>query len=203
MPGRARFPRPRTRSSLAFAALATLILATVGPWPVAGQGGMITGCSNDGLLTGVRAGTTPIQFSCFASPTVTWFRNGIQGLPGPRGPRGERGRRGPAGRDGADGAPGPQGLAGAPGARGTVIAYTVTSEGSLADDGSLTGVAFCDDEDVVLGGGFETDGVVRASLAFGEPRLEGWRAVVLPGASALTVDVVCSDLEPLHEGDPS
>ena len=52
----------------------------------------------------------------------------------------------------------------------------------------------------MLGGGFETDGVVTSSLAVGEPTLQGWRVVARPGSSmGLVVDVVCSDVPPLHE----
>jgi hypothetical protein len=74
-------------------------------------------------------------------------------------------------------------------------------EATLGEDGTLQAEARCDVGDVVLGGGFETDGVVRSSLAFGEPRLEGWRVVARPdGGTRLVVNVVCSDVEPLHEG---
>jgi hypothetical protein len=81
-----------------------------------------------------------------------------------------------------------------------VTAYTMTSEGELGADGQLVGEARCDDGDAVLSGGFETDGVVRSSMAFGDPRLEGWRVVARPErGTRLLVDVICSDVAPLHE----
>jgi hypothetical protein len=188
------------------AATVTLIVATLGPWPVAGQGGgMLTGCSfSGGVLTGVQSGGSPMPQVCIfvegpAPIAVSWFRNALPGPTGPRGERGERGRRGEVGRDGPAGEEGPPGAPGLPGRQGTVGAYTVSAEGAIDADGSLVAEARCDEDDVVLGGGFESDGLVRSSMAFGEPRLLGWRAVASPAAGGrLSVSVVCSDLEPLH-----
>src|SRR4029079_11009844 len=85
------------------------------------------------------------------------------------------------------------------GAPGTVSAYSVSGSASLDAAGDLVAEARCDPGDAVLGGGFETDSLIRSSVAFGEPTLEGWRAVALPDAATrLTVDVICSDAAPRH-----
>jgi hypothetical protein len=77
----------------------------------------------------------------------------------------------------------------------------MSSEGELGADGLLVAEVRCDAGDAVLGGGFETDAMVRSSMAFGDPRLEGWRVVARPDdGSRLVVNVVCSDVGPLHEG---
>jgi hypothetical protein len=200
MPPRARSPRRRPPASLALAAMLALVVCSVGPGPVLAQGGLVSGCSDDGLLTGVQYGGAPVPQSCASSTTITWQRDAMPGPMGPRGDRGERGRRGEPGRDGAAGATGPAGDPGQPGAPGTLIAYAVTSLGAPRSDGSLVAEATCDPGDVVLGGGFETDGVVRSSLAFGDPVLVGWRAVARAAVgTTLSVNVVCSDAEPLHE----
>lgn len=202
MASRSGPPRRRASVAIMLAAVLALVVATVGPWPAAGQGsGLLTGCVVDRVLTGVRAGSAPVGATCAGSPSVTWLRDGVPGPAGPRGPRGDRGRRGQAGRDGADGQAGSKGPKGAPGTPGTVAAYTLSSDATLGEDGLLVAEARCDEGDVVIGGGFETDGAVRSSLAFGEPMLEGWRVVALPGSSMrLVVDVVCSDVEPAHGG---
>jgi hypothetical protein len=81
-----------------------------------------------------------------------------------------------------------------------VQAYTVSGEGRIAADGSLVAEARCDDGDAVLSGGFETDAVVRSSLAVGAPMLHGWRVVALPDlGTSLIASVTCSDVAPIHE----
>jgi hypothetical protein len=170
-------------------------------WPAASQSSTFTGCIYDGMLSGVQSGNTPNLATCTdpPRPVVRWSRNGFVGPQGQRGPRGERGRKGEVGRAGPDGPDGEQGPVGAAGSPGTLVAYDVSSDAIPQADGTLMAEARCDEDDVVLAGGFATDGVVKSSLGFGEPQLVGWRAVVASeGASSLTVTVVCSDLDPVH-----
>jgi hypothetical protein len=200
MTDRARSTRRRPLGALLVALIAAALVGAIATWPAASQSSLLTGCDNDGLLTGVQGGSSPINQSCFNSPSVSWLRNGVPGPAGPRGDRGERGRRGQVGRDGRAGEDGVAGAPGPNGAPGSVSAYDVSSSSTRDATGDLVAEARCDPGDAVLGGGFETDGVVRSSLAFGEPTLEGWRVVARPGATAtLTVTVVCSDAAPRHE----
>lgn len=194
---RSRLRRPL--GALLVALTAAGIVGAMGTWPAASQSSLLTGCDNDGLLTGVQGGSDPIDQSCFNSPSVSWLRNGVPGPAGTKGDRGERGRRGQIGRDGRAGEDGTAGAPGPAGAPGSVTAYDVSGGATQDAAGDLVAEARCDPGDSVLSGGFETDGVVRSSLAFGERRLEGWRVVAVPGATAtLTVTVVCSDAAPRH-----
>jgi hypothetical protein len=183
------------------AVTAAALVTALANWPAASQSSTFTGCIYDGILAGVQPGDTPNIGTCTdpQRPIVRWSRNGFVGPQGERGRRGERGRQGAAGRDGQDGAAGKQGPPGAPGAAGSLVAYDVTNEAVLQDDGTFVAEARCDEDDGVLAGGFATDGVVRSSMGFGEPRLVGWRAVAAAeGATSLTVTVVCSDRDPAH-----
>lgn len=204
---RSHGPAVAVGAVVAIVALAALLVAMLGPGPAAGQGSIYTGCINSDqynrMLTGVQPGSAPDINSCEGWPTVSWSRSGSVGPAGPRGRQGDRGREGPRGRAGQDGEDGVQGPPGVDGAPGTVQAYTVSSAGALEVSGSLVAEARCDDGDAVLGGGFESDAVMRSSLAFGEPRLEGWRAIARPDSgTTLVVSVVCSDLGPRH-AEPS
>jgi hypothetical protein len=200
MTDRARSTGRRPLGALLVALTAAALLGAIATWPAASQSSLLTGCDNDGLLTGVQGGGSPISQSCFNSPSVSWLRNGVPGPNGTRGERGERGRRGQVGPDGRAGEDGAMGAPGQDGAPGSVSAYDVSGSASLDAAGNLVAEARCDLGDAVLGGGFETDGVVRSSLALGEPTLEGWRVVALPDAtSTLTVSVVCSDAAPRRE----
>jgi hypothetical protein len=187
------------------AVVITLVVGVaVAPWATTAQGPRFTGCAafSEQQLAYVRGGGMPMgECDPATQPIVSWYRNAVVGPTGPQGPRGERGRRGEAGREGPAGPAGPGGLPGDPGPQGSVTVYTVVSDDAVAaEDQSLVAEARCDTGDAVLGGGFDTAGIVRSSLAFGEPELVGWRVVArLVGEAILVVNVVCADAEPLHE----
>ena len=77
-----------------------------------------------------------------------------------------------------------------------VSASTTGSEGRL-----MTVSAACDEGDLATGGGFETDGLILASLGQGSPSPTGWQAIALAsdeGTSGLQVQVICADLGARH-----
>ena len=65
----------------------------------------------------------------------------------------------------------------------------------------MTVGASCDKGDLATGGGFETDGLILASLGEGSPSPTGWHASALAsadGMSELEVHVLCADLGAKH-----
>jgi len=197
---------------------ATACVALIATMVAAGSGAasaqtIYTGCLTDGQLTGVQVGNSPMTVAamtvaapappaCGGGPAVSWYRDGQPGRAGAKGVKGERGKKGQVGADGKQGKTGPQGADGAEGDPSSVRTYTVVAGGSIAGD-RLVALADCDAGDAVLGGGFETDGVILTSIGDGAETLTGWRAEAdAASASSLTARVVCSDLDPLH-GDPA
>lgn len=179
------------------ALIATMVAAGAGP---ASAQTIYTGCLVDSQLTSVRVGNSPMA-GCGGYQVVSWYRDGRPGRVGGKGVKGERGKKGETGRDGQQGQTGPQGPAGADGDPGSVRTYTVQAAGSI-DGARFVALAACDPGDTVLGGGFETDGVILASIGDGSDTLTGWRAEAdAASASSLTVSVVCSDRAPLHRDE--
>lgn len=151
---------------------------------------------------------------------VTWSQTGPQGPTGPPGPQGEAG---PPGADGADGAPGPagppgpqgpQGEPGTDGADGTDGAASVYT--ALADQVFLEGeveittVAYCDEGDLVAGGGhFFWDGSRTFNLIdssptghpFSELPAGGWQIRIVGatgGFDIISAVAQCIDKPPLR-----
>jgi hypothetical protein len=178
--------------------------AIVAPGLAAG-GNTYTGCVApwNGSLIAVAIGTAPLT-DCieYKGKQAQWSQDpdrGARGPEGDRGPRGERGKRGDAGETGAQG---DVGAVGPPGEGSGMDLYTVVTPCDACDglDGVRAATVSCDVGDVVLSGGFVTDGYISGSLALGEVPT-GWMspAVTDPGSSAGTkASVVCLDLPPLR-----
>jgi hypothetical protein len=191
-------PKLITHRPWAAVACAALIVTMA----VAGSGATVaqtiyTGCLTDSQLSSVRVGSSPMA-GCDGGQAVSWYRDGRPGKAGVTGVKGERGKKGRTGPDGQQGKTGAQGPAGTDGDPSSVRTYTVEAIGSIAGD-RLVALADCDAGDAVLGGGFETDGVILTSIGDGAETLTGWRAEADAGsATSLSANVICSDRAPLH-----
>jgi hypothetical protein len=199
---RDRLTRDRGGKVLAPAfAIAVVVATIIATTPAAlSAGKTYSACLDGGLIFGVQVGSGA---SCEGYTKITWNQ---QGARGPTGPQGEQGKRGPKGKPGDDGETGPKGETGPQGPPGPTIEFTTyaVAASTTGSDGRLmTVTASCDEGDLATGGGFETDGIILASIGRGSPSPTGWQAIALASAdepSELTASVICADLDPVRGG---
>jgi hypothetical protein len=186
--------RRRTTGLLATAAGVALVATSVGASGAMAQGNTYTGCLSQGTLFNVAIGSSPFS-SCGSAALIRWNQRGEKGAAGAKG---QRGRRGAKGDQGAQGPRGEEGARGVPGADLQLRTYSVSATTSGSEAQLLQIAADCDEGDLATGGGFETDGLILASLATGVPSPTGWQAIAEAGESttALTVTAICADLPP-------
>ena len=179
-------PRHLTRLTAIASAIA-LAAASVATAPAAAQN-VYTGCLSQGTLYDVAIGSSP-RNPCIYGALVRWNQRGAKGQRGPRGAKGEDGEAGPRG---------PQGPRGNPGADLRLRTYTVVADTTGAEGQLLQVAADCDQGDLATGGGFETDGLILASLGTGSPSPTGWQAIAEANdeATSLSVSAICADLPP-------
>ena len=221
-------PRRPSRQGARFVALAlgvVLIIGTVWvPLPTFAAGQVYRACYDgdwsDGFVGLYRVSVNGDPTCSSGDPKIVWHEAGPTGLAGPagpQGPRGPKGVRGPKGlkgrpgKDGKDGKDGNNGNNGARGATGSsgprgpmanLVTYSVSASTSGSDGRLMTISASCDDGDFALGGGFETDGIILASLGQGAPSPTSWQAIALASTdetSELRVQVICADLGAKHK----
>ncbi len=190
---------PRSWRAAALAAVAALVATTLLSSAASAAGPTYTGCIDQyGYLRDVRIGLSPIGGVCQGATQIRWNQQGAKGAPGAKGPRG---KRGPKGKPGEQGQTGPAGPKGADGADVELRTYSLTETTSGADERLLQVAAMCDRGDLATGGGFETDGVILASLGVGGDAPTGWQAVAQanPETTELSAFVVCADLGARHQ----
>jgi hypothetical protein len=180
--------------ALALSMAATSLAAT----GAGAQGDIYTGCLSQGSLYNVAIGNEPYSV-CDGGAIIRWNQ---QGPSGATGRRGQRGQRGPRGEAGPPGQPGEQGPAGPAGAALELQTYAALAATSGSGGALLQVMAACDEGDLATGGGFETDGLILASLGIGEPSPTGWQAMAQANdeATSLSASVICADLPPLRVG---
>lgn len=184
---------------VAMAAALALVAASLLSTTAVAVGRTYTGClSGFGSLSQVAIGTLPSGGACDGTVRVSWNEQGGKGATGAKG---ARGKRGPQGKSGEAGTPGQAGPKGAPGADLELQTYSVTESVSGAEERLLQVVAICDAGDLATGGGFETDGIILASIGIGTDDPSGWQAIgqANPEDTALSAYVICADLKPLHQ----
>lgn len=158
------------RMHLRGAALATLVLATLGlaagiAYATIPDGnGTIHGCyrKSGGALRVIDNAV----INCASNETsLSWNVQGLPGAQGPQGPPGPQGQQGAQGQQGPPGAQGPQGAQGPVGPRGPegpgftgfeVMTNTVES----GDSAFVSALAACPTGKRVIGGGFQIVGSV-------------------------------------------
>jgi hypothetical protein len=183
----------RTAAAAAALALAAASLTAIG---ASAAGNTYSGCLAQGSLYNVAIGNSPYA-SCSGAALIRWNQQGAKGATGPKGAKGKRGPKGDPGEQGPRGEAGSRGL---PGADLRLRTYTVASE-TLGSGGQLLQTAAdCDAGDLATGGGFDTDGLILASLGIGEPSPTGWQAIAQANeeSTTLVASVVCADLPPLR-----
>ena len=189
--------RRRARSRvLAVTTVFTLLAMTQPSLTVTAAGQTYSGCINQyGQLQQVALGGSPLYGACKEGTQVTWNQRGVRGATGAQGPRGKRGQQGKTGSDGERGPAGPAG------ADLKLRTYSVTEHTTGAGERLLQATATCDADDVATGGGFETDGLILASIGVGGASATGWLAVAQanPEETALAAFVICADLGKRHQ----
>jgi hypothetical protein len=195
----------RRRGRVALALLAgavigaTAVVVSAHPGPV--QPGVIHACINNSSGT-IKLSTA--TGTCAANETaIDWNAvgpKGDKGDPGPPGPKGDKGDtgatgatgpQGPAGPAGPVGPAGPAGAQGPPGPSGSPPQLYQKFEDSRADEdpGEVTADVFCNDNDLMTGGG-AIAGLAPEVLAASAPAgPNGWFAIVTD--EWVTVYVVC------------
>ena len=161
-----------------------------------------TGClwvrgEANGEVRDMRIGSHPLHLCSSDQVQISWFELPRRGAKGAEGPPGKRGKRGPTGE------PGPRGPTGPVGQTGGFHVYTVLPHCAACEDGETekTTLGTCDAGDVVLGGGFISDGLIASSVASAEGGSEGWTATAAfapEGSHAAQAQIICHDLPPLR-----
>lgn len=127
---------------------------------------------------------------------------GAEGPQGTEGSQGETGPEGPAGPTGPDGPIGPEGPTGPTGDAGVLRFYRVQASATAIT--SATAQAFCDDDDIVTGGGFH-DVEPTSEVESNNPLNMGgvptaWSVTVRGGAGAnpdgFIAYAICADMTP-------
>lgn len=188
-------PRPLIRS-LALASVIALLGSATGASLTTAAGDSYAAClSVYDELYNVAIGNSPAGSCANGKAVIRWNQRGAKGAKGAKGQRGPRGRKG---NDGATGPRGETGPRGAPGADLKLRTYTATAETSGSAGQLMQALADCDPGDLATGGGFETDGLILASLGVGTPSPAGWQAVAQANDEATTLSsyVICADLPP-------
>lgn len=191
--------RPRGRRAtglLATAAGLALVAASAHAGGAAAAGNSYAACiSVYDELYNVAIGNSPAGSCANGKALIRWNQ---QGATGPRGKKGQRGPRGPKGNVGDTGPRGEAGPRGAPGADLRLRTYTATARTTGSDGQLMQAQASCDAGDLATGGGFETEGLILASLGVGSPSPTEWQAVAQANDEPTTLSayVVCADLPP-------
>ena len=145
----------------------------------------LSGAAGGSGSTGARGPAGPAGP---AGPSGSVGAAGVQGEPGPAGPQGPQGEVGPAGPAG------PQGVAGPAGSS----TYYVSTSSITVPNGisNLEIDAFCDEGDVVVGGGFDGDFGSGDAVTSSYPTGEGWQVTATNTGQGLTLSAyaVCLDL---------
>jgi len=189
---------PRSKRVLALVAAFSLLAPMLFSTTTLAAGRTYTGCIySGGYLFQVAIGTTPYGGVCDGVPQVSWNEQGVKGATGVKGAKGKRGAKG---KPGEAGAPGQTGAKGASAADLELRTYSVTESILGAEERLLQVVAMCDEGDLTTGGGFETDGIILASIGVGADDPSGWQAIAQanPEDTTLSAYVICADLKPLH-----
>lgn len=189
-------PRPMFRS-LAVVSAITLAGSAFGTSAASAANSYAACLSVYDELYNVAIGNSPTGSCANGKALIRWNQRGARGA---KGAKGQRGRRGPKGDRGQRGPRGEQGPSGNSGADVRLSTYTVMAETAGSGGQLLQVTADCDSGDLATGGGFETDGLILASLGVGTPSPTGWQAIAEAndGATTLSSYVICADLPPLR-----
>jgi hypothetical protein len=150
-----------------------------------------TGClSTEGDVSQVAVGEEPLSPCDESSQLARWNQEGPQGQQGEQGEQGEQGQQGEQGEKGEKGDP------------GTSNTYFVS--GAYEGLAIISGVARCDEGDLVTGGGFrQLSGPPTTIVENFASGRRAWTVTMLAADGSVTpigmeVHAVCSDLEPLR-----